>query len=64
MVLLHGQPGSADDWDHVIPLIEGDFTVVVPDRLGYGRTGGEAGGYAANADALAGLLDRLDSGRP
>lgn len=62
VVLLHGQPGSAGDWDLVIPLIERDFTVVVPDRLGYGRTGGEAGGFVANADALADLLDRLDIG--
>jgi pimeloyl-ACP methyl ester carboxylesterase len=60
VVLLHGQPGSADDWDHVVPLIDGDFTVIVPDRLGYGRTGGVAGGFVANARALATLLDRLE----
>jgi pimeloyl-ACP methyl ester carboxylesterase len=60
VVLLHGQPGSAADWDQVVPLIDRDFTVIVPDRLGYGRTGGSAGGFATNADAVVALLDRLD----
>jgi pimeloyl-ACP methyl ester carboxylesterase len=35
------------------------FTTIVPDRLGYGRTGGTAAGFEANAVALAALLDRL-----
>jgi pimeloyl-ACP methyl ester carboxylesterase len=60
VVLLHGQPGSADDWDQVVPLIQDDFTVVVPDRPGYGRSGGAAGGFAENAEAVAATLDRLD----
>lgn len=59
VVLLHGQPGTAGDWQWVLPLLEGRYTVVVPDRPGYGRTGGAATGFAGNADALAGLLDRL-----
>jgi pimeloyl-ACP methyl ester carboxylesterase len=32
---------------------------VVPDRPGYGRTGGRATGFVGNARALVGLLDRL-----
>ena len=59
VVLLHGQPGSALDWYHVVPLIWDDFTVIVPDRLGYGRTGGPAAGFEPNAVAVAALLDRL-----
>jgi pimeloyl-ACP methyl ester carboxylesterase len=60
VVLLHGQPGSAGDWNHVVPHLSRDFTLVVPDRLGYGRTGGGAGGFSANAEAVAALLDRLE----
>jgi pimeloyl-ACP methyl ester carboxylesterase len=60
VVLLHGQPGSAGDWDHVVTDLRREFTVVVPDRLGYGRTGGAAGGFVANAEALDALLDRFD----
>ena len=59
VVLVHGQPGSALDWHAVAPLLWNDFTVIVPDRLGYGRTGGRAAGFEDNAASLAGLLDRL-----
>jgi pimeloyl-ACP methyl ester carboxylesterase len=59
VVLLHGQPGSAVDWRAVAPLLWDDFTVVVPDRPGYGRTGGEAQGFDENASSLAVLLDGL-----
>jgi pimeloyl-ACP methyl ester carboxylesterase len=57
VVLLHGQPGSAADWSEVTARLRTDHTVIVPDRLGYGRTGGRAGGFAANADAAVRLLD-------
>ena len=56
VVLLHGQPGSARDWHAVAPLLSDDFSVIVPDRLGYGRTGGDAAGFEQNAVALAHLL--------
>jgi 3-oxoadipate enol-lactonase len=59
VVLLHGQPGSAGDWARVAALLDQDFLVVAPDRPGYGRTGGDATGFAGNADAVVGLLDRL-----
>lgn len=59
MVLLHGQPGTGLDWQWVVPLLETDFTVVVPDRPGYGSTGGPATGFAGNAVAVVRLLDRL-----
>jgi pimeloyl-ACP methyl ester carboxylesterase len=63
VVLLHGQPGSAADWDRVVPLLADDLTVVVPDRPGYGRTGGPAVGFVANAAAVVDLLDRLGLAR-
>jgi pimeloyl-ACP methyl ester carboxylesterase len=59
VVLLHGQPGSARDWHAVAPLLWDEFRVIVPDRLGYGRTGGVAAGFEQNAAALAHLLDDL-----
>jgi pimeloyl-ACP methyl ester carboxylesterase len=62
VVLLHGQPGSALDWHAVVPLLWDDFTVIVPDRLGYGRTGGPPSGFDDNAGALAALLDSLNVG--
>jgi pimeloyl-ACP methyl ester carboxylesterase len=59
VVLLHGQPGSALDWAAVVALLRPHFTVIVPDRPGYGRTAGRAAGFGANADAVVELLDRL-----
>lgn len=63
VVLLHGQPGTGLDWQWVVPLLTADFTVVVPDRPGYGCTGGPATGFAGNAAAVLELLDRLGLGR-
>lgn len=40
-------------------LLSPDYMVVVPDRPGYGLTGGRAGGFAANAAAVARLLRSL-----
>jgi pimeloyl-ACP methyl ester carboxylesterase len=59
VVLLHGQPGSAADWEAVADDLAHDFRVIVPDRLGYARTGGRAGGFAANANAVAKLLGSM-----
>ncbi len=63
VVLLHGQPGEAADWDLVVDALEGQVTTIVPDRPGYGRTGGAPAGIADNADAVVALLDRLSVDR-
>jgi pimeloyl-ACP methyl ester carboxylesterase len=63
VVLLHGQPGSAGDWALVAGDLARDYRVIVPDRLGYGRTGGRASGFAGNANAVAKLLGSLGVGR-
>lgn len=63
VVLLHGQPGTGWDWQWVAPLLEDRFEVVVPDRPGYGRTGGPATGFAGNASAVVDLLDRCGISR-
>ena len=56
VVLLHGQPGTGASWDPLSRLLEGDFRVLAPDRIGYGATPGEAQGLAANADLVAELI--------
>ncbi|GAC1311965.1 MAG: alpha/beta fold hydrolase [Acidimicrobiales bacterium] len=57
VVLLHGQPGDGHDWDRVVGALGGRVRAIVPDRPGYGRTGGSAGTIGANADAVVALLD-------
>jgi pimeloyl-ACP methyl ester carboxylesterase len=59
VMLLHGQPGTGSDWQWVAPRLENKFTVIIPDRPGYGRTGGTATGFAGNGRAAIELLDRL-----
>lgn len=59
VLLLHGQPGTSSDWQWVTPHLQDRYTVIAPDRPGYGRTGGPAAGFAANAAAAVGLLDDL-----
>lgn len=58
-VLLHGQPGNAGDWSPVTSRLQDRMRVIVPDRPGYGRTGGTAVGFRANADSVTALLDDL-----
>jgi pimeloyl-ACP methyl ester carboxylesterase len=63
VLLLHGQPGGRHDWDAVAARLVVDHRVIVPDRPGYGRTGGAAMGIKANADACVALLDHLEVDR-
>ena len=55
VVLLHGQPGGARDWDLVLPLLDG-VSVLAPDRPGYDGT--PARGFLGNARAVVDLLDQ------
>jgi pimeloyl-ACP methyl ester carboxylesterase len=59
VILLHGQPGNAGDWQPVTERLRERMRVIAPDRPGYGRTGGRAGGFRDNAAAVGALLDRL-----
>jgi pimeloyl-ACP methyl ester carboxylesterase/uncharacterized membrane protein YbhN (UPF0104 family) len=58
LVLLHGQPGSAADWQQVAARLPAQLHTVAADRPGYGCSPLPAGGFAANARAV---LDDLDS---
>jgi pimeloyl-ACP methyl ester carboxylesterase len=60
VVLLHGQPGSGADLGALAERLSASLRAIVPDRPGYGRTGGEAVGFEENARLALALLDRLD----
>jgi pimeloyl-ACP methyl ester carboxylesterase/uncharacterized membrane protein YbhN (UPF0104 family) len=58
LVLLHGQPGSAADWQQVTGRLPAQLHAVAADRPGYGSSPLPAAGFAAGARAV---LDELDS---
>jgi pimeloyl-ACP methyl ester carboxylesterase len=58
LVLLHGQPGSAADWQQVAERLPAQLHAVAVDRPGYGSSLQAAGGFAAGARTV---LDELDS---
>jgi pimeloyl-ACP methyl ester carboxylesterase len=68
VVLLHGWPGSRDDFRLVRPLLTEDADVVVPDLRGFGESDkhpvdpDEGYSGAAQARSITGLLDELDLG--
>jgi uncharacterized protein (TIRG00374 family) len=57
LVLLHGQPGSAADWDAVLPRLPAHLHAVAKDRPGYGTSHRDAAGLTANAQVI---MDDLD----
>ncbi len=57
LVLLHGQPGSAADWDAVLARLPAHLHAVAKDRPGYGASKRNATGFTANAQTI---LDDLD----
>jgi len=60
LVLLHGQPGSATDWQQVAARLPTRLHVVAADRPGYGSSRLPAGGFGANARAVLDDLDARD----
>ncbi len=60
LVLLHGWPESRRAWDPVVPLLESDFRLIVPDQRGFGRSdrpqGTAAYGMAALVADVAALI--------
>jgi pimeloyl-ACP methyl ester carboxylesterase len=57
LVLLHGQPGTAADWEAVIERLPAQLHAVALDRPGYGGSERPAAGFAANAQAVLEDLD-------
>ena len=58
VVLLHGQPGAASDWDQVIELLPAHVTCLVSDRPGYRSSEHPPAGLAGNAQRVLADLDR------
>jgi len=58
LVLLHGQPGSAADWQQVTGRLPAQLHATAVDRPGYGSSPRPAAGFAAGARAV---LDELDA---
>ena len=62
-MLLHGQPGSASDWQLVSDRLPGTLDVVALDRPGYGTSQQPAGGFGYGARAVLAELDARGIGR-
>lgn len=63
VVLVHGMPGTADDFDAVTAQLSGRHTIAV-DRPGYGYSTGGRRSFDGQVAALHDLLDRLGIERP
>jgi pimeloyl-ACP methyl ester carboxylesterase len=62
VLLLHGQPGAASDWEHVRASINGEARTIAFDRPGWdGRSA--ARDLAGNARAARSVLDRVGVAR-
>ena len=61
MVLLHGFCGSSHYWDKVIPVLAGQYRLIVPDLRGHGESDAPAGPYTMEmmAEDIRLLLDEL-----
>ncbi|MDQ6648884.1 MAG: alpha/beta hydrolase [Actinomycetota bacterium] len=58
VVLLHGQPGSVEDWVGVAAALPAGITSYALDRPGYGDNVLAAGGFEHNARAVLAEMDR------
>ena len=61
LLLIHGYPLDHTIWDKVIPLLEKDFDLILPDVRGFGESTTIDTPYLMNdiASDLVGLLDHL-----
>jgi pimeloyl-ACP methyl ester carboxylesterase len=60
-VLIHGFPLDRSIWNDLVPLLEGQFDVIVPDLRGFGSSGTVDSQYTTTdmADDIAALLENL-----
>jgi pimeloyl-ACP methyl ester carboxylesterase len=61
LVLLHGYPLDHSIWEPLLPLLENDFDVILPDLRGFGQSQAAGQDYAISDFAMdvAVLLDHL-----
>ena len=60
VVLLHGSPGSKNDFATIVPQLAGHFRVIVPDLPGFGDSERELPDYSFRAHARY-VLELLDA---
>ena len=58
VLFIHGQPGLGSDFDSVAELLGQRYTVLAPDRPGYGSGLVSPVSMRENVEVLAGLLDQ------
>lgn len=61
LVLVHGFPLDHTAWQALVPSLEADFDLLLPDLRGFGQSDAPEGAYTVEqmATDLAGLLDAL-----
>lgn len=61
MLLLHGFPLDHNLWDEVVPLLENQFDLILPDLRGFGKSSTVDSFYSMEdyASDIAALLDHL-----
>lgn len=61
LLLIHGYPLNHTIWDEVVPLLEKDFDLILPDVRGFGESTTVNSQYSMNdiASDLVALLDHL-----
>ena len=64
LVLLHGYPLDHTIWNEVVPILEDDFDLIIPDLRGFGQSDVVEAQYtmADMAADIAALLDELGIG--
>lgn len=63
VLLIHGLPGTAEDFEEVTPLLAGHRTIAI-DRPGYGFSGGGYFPFDRQLQAVHELIEKLHLGRP
>ncbi len=63
LVLIHGLPGTADDWEDVTPLLAGHRTIAI-DRPGFGYSSGGYVPLERQLSTIHELLTKLHVVRP
>jgi pimeloyl-ACP methyl ester carboxylesterase len=66
VLLIHGSPGSVEDWAPVMDALASEFRLTAYDRPGHGYTGNAGVRYelAYNADFALAVIDALKLERP
>jgi len=59
VLLLHGNPDSADEWREVIARLQGRFRCIAPDFPGYGRSPRPPASFAYDRAALMAFVDAV-----